>query len=255
MSATQHTMPACPRCERIDSITLDTGERLCLQCHYEWNPATEHVRLRAVPDAEPLSDEGDRFVRSVLAADTAAEVLSPAMTAAELVAEHTAQLDTAPTAANLEGSFVALWDEGGEPWLVIADLGGDTLTVCSAAGSELEVRRDACTVVPEPLHTGELVHEHTATDDEPDIGTVMAVAGLILTIAADVIADDEARTLLPAPIGWLPPPANEVPEVEWGAAYAVAILVRFYGLDLVELREIASNTLAGVTATTESEQD
>lgn len=73
--STEILTPDCPKCGKADSIDLDNGERLCLNCRNEWDPHRAHALPAAAfaPQAATLADKYD--IAAILSASTPEEVL------------------------------------------------------------------------------------------------------------------------------------------------------------------------------------
>lgn len=248
MTTTQPSTTACPQCHADDSIEVGVTDRLCLQCRHEWNPA--QVRLQPVLAVVPPtfdSDDGDD-VNRILAAESLDDALGEPLTAAERIAEHTGvPLDDDDDDDPLLGTFVAV--EGHEDLaLVVETVPIDRYVVEYANGNRRTVNR--ADLAPVDLDDTQLDESPDATpdNDAPLVGTIAAVAALCLTVGAEAVANDESRTLLNPRIGWLPPPASDIPEVEQGAAYAVAILVSTFNLDADAVIAIGQSLMAGAAA-------
>ena len=245
MTAPEAVQLVCPECGRDDSIEMSDGTRLCLSCRHEWDPTQAPAESPRVP-APPVLDTDDRLdTADILRATSIEDVLAPPMSAAELVAEHTGVQPADELPADLEGRFVVWTMDTNEPGLVIDQPRPGAVLVAKADGSEHEWPRVELRVL-----TDDEVREWGARggapgDDEPLVPVIATVASLVLTVGLEAVPDDDASPLLNPRIGWLPPPASDIPEVEQGAAYAVAILVRLFALDREAVAEVASNLMAG----------
>jgi hypothetical protein len=66
------------------------------------------------------------------------------------------------------------------------------------------------------------------TGEGPNVDALKLIIGLTLRAGLASLTDDNEP--LEPPTGWLPPPASDVPEAEGGAALAVALLIRTFGI-------------------------
>lgn len=247
VTANTIAQPTCPACGRDDAIDLDSGDKLCLNCRNEWNPRVAATTTQvAVPP--PVLDADDRIdVADILAATSIEDVLAPALTGEELMRDHGMHVVHLPKADDLLGKFVEC-DQDGRVGLVAATEGDSHIEVEFDTGGRLWLAVHDVTVMPDDYEptTSEEGNEGDA-DNAPHVPTIATVASLVLVVGCEAVADDEERSLLNPRIGWLPPPASDIPEVEQGAAYAVATLIRFYGLPKEEIMAMAASLLAGAT--------
>lgn len=248
MTQTTPNTMACPECAADDSIELALGERLCLACRHEWNPLVDAAVRAVEPYVEHVQRSDDPDIARVLSATTPDEVLTEPLTAAERIAEHTG-VEPADDADPLLGRFVRIVGYTDLALVVETGVDGGRAVIEWASG----IRSTFPTTDLSAL-TDEEVNEHNATpavdvdDDGPIVGVIATIASLVLSVGAEAVAGDEDRTLLNPRIGWLPPPASDIPEVEQGAAYAVAILIRTFNLDGNVVIEIAQSLMAGAAA-------
>lgn len=63
----------------------------------------------------------------------------------------------------------------------------------------------------------------------PNFGALKLIIGL--TLRAGLASLDANNNPVEPPTGWMPPPASDIPEVEAGAAMAVALMIRTFGID------------------------
>lgn len=255
VTTTETTNPQCPKCHATDSIDLEAGERLCLSCRNEWNPATVTVPEAETPAVGPPTRSLLGSVDETLHAATAAEVLS-------ITPDDEAELATVTelhaTPADLTGVFVryATSDDDARTVLVIEDDGGDTIDVQDSEGHDFTVPRVHVSLVgTEPSEPG---YDALGVDpNEPLPQTILAVAGLTLTVALAAVPDGEHEPgIVNNPrIGWLPPPCDQVPEAECGVAYACALLISIFGLDKQEVARLAANLITGAESGTETETE
>lgn len=247
MTANTIAQPTCPACGRDDAIDLDSGDKLCLNCRNEWNPRVAATTTQvAVPP--PVLDADDRIdVADILAATSIEDVLAPALTAQELMRDHGIALPDATPPDDWSGRFIRN-DVTGDVFLVTEDTGDEVLTCADQDGGVALVGRTRSTLLPDDYEAGDDEEGNEGdADNAPHVPTIATVASLVLVVGCEAVADDEERSLLNPRIGWLPPPASDVPEVEQGAAYAVATLIRFYGLPKEEIMAMAASLLAGAT--------
>lgn len=150
------------------------------------------------------------------------------------------------------GAFVELPD--GYVLNVIEDDGTEFLRGVSVDGHNVGFERSKVTYLgDEPRNLGMPTHEDVS--DEPLPQTILAVAGLCLTVALDAIVDDgdDGVGVINPRTGWLPPPCDQVPEAECGVAYAAALLITVFGLDKEQVQRLAANLITGAEIGTELE--
>lgn len=245
----------CPKCGSADQLVLGDGTVLCLDCRHEHDGTTVPVTH---PPADLLSSDepteaGD--VDTILAAQSADEVLTvvPAE-AAPIEWDHAAVSAAAREAFSYVGCFATT--PQGETVLIEEDHDDGTVTVLFADGERTQLTATWLTdieYVPDAL--APTVGAETVSDAQPFDPAIFATAALALTQGLACIGADEEQTLLNPRIGWLPPPCDQVPEVEQGVAYAIAILVRTFGLPREGVEQIAATLMEGARAPeTETQQ-
>lgn len=257
MTTTNDVTSACPSCGRADSIDLSDGTRLCLNCRTEWDPKHPATMQLGIDARDELDTEDRIDTAEILRATTAADVLGPDLSPEETWRDHMGLQLVETEPSPLLGLFVTLPPDHAVEWLVIEDDGGALVKLRDSTGTETLVDRDMLALDVRYDDDDEGTTDATPSDDEPIVGVIASVASLVLTVGAEAVADDDDRTLLNPRIGWLPPPASDIPEVEQGAAYAVALLIKLFGLDRQQVLDIASNMMAGaaeVVAETETGQ-
>ena len=246
MTTTPTRTVQCPDCGGVDAIDLSDGRWLCLnqECRCEWDP-------RELPMAPPARESEATFTASpslarVLNASDADEVLrAPAEELAYLGGAH----EPARGGPDWTGLFVR-YERMGVNALVVEDKGGARLELQGEDGTTYKCMRSSCVIIGDTLDPMALDRpDHVPTDDDgaPIAATILATAGLTLTVALDAIDNAEDGGVGNPRIGWLPPPCNDVPEVEQGVAYACAFLITTWGLDTNEVRTLAANLLQGAS--------
>lgn len=252
MSDSVTVAPLCPRCKADDSIDMSGGTRLCLQCQNEWDPRTE-VAESVLPNDDvanvgvTLADWQER----ILSAPTVDAVLAPGNGD---VTTNVGPLRSDPAftdATDWSDKFVRLPD--GRTGLVVTDNGKTHVSVQFSDGTRKRVARASCMYLgDEPLSEGTGVVG--VADDEPLPQTMLAVAGLALTIGVEAFGDGgNGDWGINSPrIGWLPPPCDQIPEVECGIAYAIAALIGVFGLDTEQVTRLAANLIQGAEVGTET---
>lgn len=240
--------PDCPQCGKADAIDLDSGDRLCLNCRNEWDPKRKHAMPTTAfePEATRLQDKYD--IAQILNAPTVADVLgTPPRDIVDMAVINKQLPEGAPPIEEWPEQFVRT--SGGDVLLVTEVMPNGLIRGRDRWGTEYEVGWWTVTYLgddpAEALDMSGVVGEVSA---EPVIPAVLAVAGLALTVGLQAISEDEEVGLTHAPIGWLPPPANECPEAEQGVAYAIALLIRIFGIDKEQVAKLASNLLVGSEA-------
>lgn len=237
--------PDCPQCGKADSIDLDSGDKLCLNCRNEWDPKRKHAMPSTAFEAEAATLTEKYDIAQILNAPTVADVLgTPAGTPGEVWEARAASHVPPHGGHDWTDQFVRT--RGGDVILVTEDEGYGTLKGRDRWGTEYEVSKNDCTYIgDDPAEALDLSQVVGEVSTEPVIPAVLAVAGLAITVGLQAISEDDSVGLTHAPIGWLPPPANECPEAEQGVAYAIALIVRIFGLDRAEVSKLAANLLVG----------
>lgn len=255
MEQAQNVDYVCPSCGKVDSIDLSDGQRLCLQCKNEWKPGAAPAVVETVPTFDGTAGPVRNVVERILAASDSGAVLTPDDDdddTPDNVLPFAAPTREVP--ADWCGYFARTPE--GVVIVVTVDEGGSLITGVDAETGEHTVLKSECVFVgDDPVGPGEVVHDSAPADDDPNVPTIFAVAGLALTVALECVPDDSNAMLTQPRIGWLPPPCDQVPEVEWGVAFAIANLVRIFGLDKGEVAKLAANMLTGAEAGTETETE
>lgn len=249
-----HSATTCPQCRGNDSIEVEEGRRLCLACRHEWSPADvdwAKVPPKPAPAATPHDADDNR---AILAAGNADDVLAhvePLPTPEEVA--PTPVLDGTP---DWSGNFVEHTDNDGltATYLCVEDDGRETITIASEDGAERIVLRSRCTLAADRHPSETTAPEGEGVEYEPLAAVVLMVSSLCLTVGLQCVGEDEEHTLATPLTGWMPPPADGIPEAEQGAAYAVALLIRAFDLDRDAITTMALNLMTGAEAgTTEGE--
>lgn len=247
MTTTTPRAVQCPECGATDAIDLSTGDWLCLSCRTEWNPDT-------VPIVPPGTDAAPAEVFTlspslarIFAADDAAEVLrAPREEMGDTDAGAAPPDDDPDTWA---GAFVR-YERMGLTCLCVEDKGRTMIELQDVDGTTYKVKRSSCVFLGRELDAAAVAAstpDGAPVDDQPLAQTILAVAGLTLTVACDAIDNATDEGVGNPRIGWLPPPCDQVPEVEQAVAYASAFLIRTWGLDTTEVRKLAANLLTGAS--------
>lgn len=255
MTNVQATSSTCPKCGVDDSIDVGATDRLCLSCRNEWDTTKQRYEPAPVVDAPAVRRSGADVVAEIMASESIEAVLTPDLDAAELLRDHGIDYPTDNEPPSLVGHFVRDLVEG-DVLLVVDDDDANALVCETVTGKRtlLGVDRIADLGTEAPAAASDTPRGDVG-DEGPLVGVIATIASLCLTTGVASVDDDDERTLLNPPTGWLPPPASDIPEAEQGAAYAVAILVRTFNLDTSVVLDIARSLMAGATAsTTESEQ-
>lgn len=247
MSVLDPATVQCPDCGACDAIDLSTGDWLCLSCRNEWNP-------RDVPIVAPAPDTGpvagftlSPSLSRIFDATDAGEVLRAP--SEEFDASEPAPAGNGAGGVDWTGEFVR-YERMGVDALVVEDHGKAKIEIQDADGTTYKVMRSSCVIIDVPGRNDAAIADTldaTAADDQPMAQTILAVAGLTLTVALDAIEAAGGDDVGNPRIGWLPPPANEVPEVEQGVAYAAGFLIHVFGLDKGEVRKLAANLMTGAS--------
>lgn len=253
MTVTEPHPARCPSCNDATGVDLSDGVRLCLSCRHEWKPADLPSVASVHGKIVPVDTITHAKPSAILDAETVYDVLNAEHYTAELATVidigSGEELPASPT--DWAGAFVR--DRNGFTWIVLDDA-GDELVCQSSTGSEMTLYRHELTYLgDEPIGVGELVSDVDEDGALPQ--TMFAVAGLALTVALDCMTTDEhGEWKITAPrVGWLPPPANEIPEVECGVAYALAALIGVFGLEKEQVQRLAANLIQGAEVGSEME--
>lgn len=203
----------CPQCLVANSVELTDDLRLCLACRHEWHPSVTDGPLTDSTTAPgPVGVPALVVVPEVAeAADIEAQVArARSMFVGATVVVHDLEV---------EGTIVEVHDAG-------------TARVEFGSGYYVDVYPDDFSVVePAPIddRTAQIMAE-----------TYLAVAAQVVRAGAETIEErDGTRRLTLAPSGWLPFKGDEIPVVEHGASYAVAVIATLYGMSKQDLLSIA----------------
>lgn len=253
MSALIEGVYECPQCHAQDSIDLSGAKRLCLSCRCEWEPGKT---VQLPPPAPQLASDPLRPI-------TEAERILHATTVNQVLREWAddAGADELATIHDLPGlppddwsdNFVRRIDDNAL-LLILADDGNDPMLAQHLDGETVDAYKGECVFIGDALPEGVSVKMQDV-NDEPLPQTILAVAGLTLTVALEacVTTADGIATVESPRIGWLPPPCDQIPEVEAGVAYAAALLISVFGLDREQVNRLAANLITGAEAGTETE--
>lgn len=253
MTTVEHAPPQCPSCGQSDAVDLSDGSWLCLQCRNEWVPGAPDTSRPSGAPASPDDFTLSPTLRAIFDAPDAAAILAAP---SEHGYDDTPDVKRERTGApDWSGLFVR-YERMGIVCLVVEDNGKSRILIADNDGHEYRVNRSSCVLLgdsladfAQPPTTG----DDSADNDAPMVGTILATAGVTLTVALDALdAAGEGEPANPR-IGWLPPPCNDVPEVEQGVAYAAILLITTWGIDREEVRKLAANLLAGAGTTTGTE--
>lgn len=243
MSAGELTVTVCPECAKPDSVDLGDGNRLCLGCRHEWNPADPELVARH--KAAALEHERQARVDTVLGPDPADHLADALEAAVASPDELDGDDGTGEPVPDWSGKFVrdTLHPDRGV-LLVTVDDGGRGLELQDSRGVGYIASRDACTYLgDDPAGPGVDVTEGGDAGIVPLAPVIFAVAGLALEAGVDSVGEGPDPELYDPRIGWLPPPCDGLPEAEQGIAYAVAILIRHFDLDRETVRQLAAGLL------------
>lgn len=238
----------CPKCSSADQLAMQGDVWLCLDCRHEYNASDGLAAERG----ESAQGDGimstDPVMASVLAAQTADEVLAVQVQAILDLPDDDDEEPHVEHVAHWAGQFVRHVQDH-EVFLCVEDDGGDHIAVQGETGGVVPVRRSNYALLDyDPDALAPVTGAETVSEDQPFDPAIFAVAALAITQGLACLAMDEEQTLLNPRIGWLPPPCNEVPEVEQGVAYAIALLVRTYQLDRDGVEQIAATLMEGAQA-------
>lgn len=244
----------CPQCSADDSIELSGELRLCLACRYEWDQTKTYAPVATPTDEVSNVAPTDVDVDRILAATSAEEVLTVPGVRDDPPIVASAHTGPVSTPIDLAGQWLKEADLV-EPRLCVLDEGTNTVTVADAEGNEQEWERSRVEIVDfDPLALAPTIGAETVSDNQPFDPAIFATASLAITMGLMAVGDDPARTLYNPRIGWLPPPCNEVPEVEQGVAYAIAVLVQVFDLPRGDVENIAATLMLASIPNQESDQ-
>lgn len=226
----------CPKCREATSVELVPGERLCLHCRHEWEPAKTFGPIEepapggagflASEPGAPTSDATGALV-TIDAPPLAAVPDQPQdYPADDLYAQavHARSVFLGAVvschALGVQGVVTEISDDG---WAII-DLGNEY---------EVIVGPDEFDPVNLDVIPDETIAAIVTTD--------LAVAAQIIRAGAETLTEsDGARRLTLAPDGFLPDDPDVMPVIEHGASYAIAVIATTCGIPTEQLRSIAT---------------
>lgn len=251
----------CPVCGRDQWVALSGGRRICLGCRHEWDPADVPDNVVAITPGEfmppiPQIDIPQQCPACGLVMPLGADDVYHCPN------EHDEAHGTFYGGAKLRGVGTPP-----EPFYGPDDLAGQV-----GQARRLFVGRDV--VIHEFEQTGTVVgvdddgqavvefgsgftvwctpDEFSLVDEPEQVAVVpddqqaalaatnlQVVAQIVRAGAATLVEEDGARVLGIPPSGWLPDEAGVMPMVEWGAAYAVAIIADQLGMSNEDLETLA----------------
>lgn len=245
--------PECPGCGKRDVIELGGDSWLCLECRTEWsgNSVTLSDIATQLTTAIPAHRKED--IDDILNAGSAEEVLGPV--AIDLIETEEGIYSVADPGHMREdwtGRFAKT--HGGDIFLVLEEMPDGVLIGEDREGQSYTILKDKCTLQPEgAVDVTDDISEIGTGENEPIIPAILAIAGLALQVGLQAITEDDKAWFNAARIGWLPPPANDIPEVEQGIAYAIACLIHIFGIPKDEVEKLSANILLGASAGVDSE--
>ena len=238
----------CPKCGSSDQLDMSGDTWLCLDCRNEYATADGLAAARGDVDTGDGIMSTDPVAAAVLSATTVDDVLDYGAHDVMRLSDMLDADDERLHVSHWAGQFVKSL-HGDDIYLCTEDEGGDTIAVQGEHGPIVPVKRANYELIGfDPDALAPVVGAETVTEDQPFDPAIFAVAALAITQGLACLADDEDQTLLNPRIGWLPPPCNQVPEVEQGVAYAIALLVRTYQLDREGVEQIAATLMEGAQA-------
>ena len=238
----------CPKCGSSDQLAMQGDVWLCLDCRNEYNAADGLAAERANSAPARSDEEHSSDVERVLHAATADEVLAVQVQAILDLPDEAPEDGDEEHVFHWAGQFVRRIGTD-DIFLCLEDELGESIAVQGEDGPVIPVHRRNYELVGfDPDALAPVVGAETVTEDQPFDPAIFAVAALAITQGLACLGTDEDQTLNNPRIGWLPPPCNQVPEVEQGVAYAIALLVRTYQLDRDGVEQIAATLMEGAQA-------
>lgn len=212
----------CPQCLVAKSVELTDDHRLCLACRHEWHPSTTDGPLDRGESSQALD-----ATASLAAVPDVPEPVAPA----DPITEARSRFVGATVVVHdleVEGTITEVHDAG-------------TARVEFGSGYFVDVYPDDFSVIA------------NAPIDDPTAAvmaeTYIAVAAQVVRAGAETIQErDGTRRLTLAPSGWLPFEGDEIPVVEHGASYAVAVIATLYGMSKADLFAIADRLEQSATS-------
>lgn len=203
----------CPSCLEAQSVELVPGERLCLHCRHEWEPAKTFG---------PIDAEGNtKLIPPMLAVVDQPQDYPPDEIDAQVAHARSVFLGAIVRcdALGVQGTITE-----------ITDAGDAIVHLCD--GYEVRVGPDEFAPVDLSVIPDETIAALVTTD--------LVVAAQIIRAGAETITErDGARRLTLPPDGFLPGDADEMLVIEHGAAYAVALIATQHGIPTAQLVSIA----------------
>ena len=212
----------CPACLHAQSVALDAGGRLCLNCHHEWDPSTTTGPLASTPAPAPQLT----IVEAAVVAD-----MDPDEWLAATVAD---------ARARYVGTDVVLHSEGVVGTLAAIDDDG-IATIEFGSGYSVTAGVDEFSAVDVPVVVDDQIAQVAIVD--------MHIAAQVLRAGAATIVDDaEGRRLGMGAEGWLPEDVGAILVIEHGASYAVALLAVTLGVPTEQILSMADMLDEAATA-------
>ena len=119
---------------------------------------------------------------------------------------------------------------------MLAELATDPAADLGAVPATPEVPEAHLTKAQRKRHRAKAAAVPRTEDGEPNIDALKLIIGL--TLQAALMSLGPNNEALEPPTGWMPPPCNQVPEAEAGAALASAVLISTFGIDHDDVKQL-----------------
>lgn len=237
----------CPKCLHANSMDLSTGERICLNCSHEWDPATTTGPLAATPFTMMVPDSPKLVAVPARTDDGGSGGGGSGSTSPTPPVDPEKSFDLALQIERARAAFVGkrvVYHDVPAEGVVSAVSDDGLATIDFGSGYSVEATPDEFSVVPEP---------------EDDDATLIAMSHVALTVAAQciraaataIVDGDDGRIIGLAPGSWMVDDPAGLLLNEHGAAYATAMVAIAGGVPTDKLLTIAAMVDEAATAAQE----
>lgn len=231
MTAPHPSGLVCPQCGGVDTSVGGSGNGMCFECAYTWDPAVEHGTARdavAPFGMAPVEEVfGDRPPRRPVDLDTG-KVWPEGMGDAMLAEDVDTYNDRL---AELVGGVATL--EGGQTAIVVTFTDDERVVVTLATGdTEVVPLSDVERIVPPAPPAVEPVEVEVEAEPPVEMQAMMLMASKILEAGVKAsYALTQSETLIDVPTGYLPEEPALWSIVEQACVVAIGMLIDATDMD------------------------